>query len=69
MGGLGGYGGYGGYYNNYYDSYYYNNMYNNSYGMEPEAEDTISITTEVLPYSPLIWQVYVEPRDEEQCRV
>ncbi len=66
MGGMmGGYGGYGGYYNNYYDSYYYNNMYNNSYGMETE-EDSTSITTEVLPYSPLIWQVYVEPRDKSE---
>ena len=67
MGGMyGGYGGYGNYYNNYYDSYYYNNMYNNSYGMETGEEDTTSITTEVLPYSPMIWQVYVEPRDKEQ---
>ena len=65
MGGYGGLGGYGGYYNNYYDSYYYNNYYNNSYGMNmEEGEDTTTITTEVLPYSPLIWQVYVEPREE-----
>ena len=63
MMGMGGYGGYGGYYNNYYDSYYYDNYYNNSY-YETE-EDTTTITSEVLPYSPLIWQVYVEPRDEE----
>lgn len=63
----GGYGGYGDYYNNYYDSYYYNNMYNNSYGMDSgEEEESTSITTEVLPYSPMIWQVYVEPRDKEE---
>jgi hypothetical protein len=34
--------------------------------METGEEDTTSITTEVLPYSPMIWQVYVEPRDKEQ---
>ena len=66
MGGMmGGYGGYGGYYNNYYDSYYYNNLYNNSYGMS-EEESGPTITTEVLPYTPLIWQVYVEPRDKSE---
>ncbi|MBO5332298.1 MAG: hypothetical protein J6A72_07940 [Alistipes sp.] len=67
MGGMmGGYGGYGGYYNNYYDSYYYNNLYNNSYGMSEEEESGPTITTEVLPYTPLIWQVYVEPRDKSE---
>ena len=67
MGGMmGGYGGYGGYYNNYYDSYYYNNLYNNSYGMSEEEESGPTITTEELPYTPHIWQVYVEPRDKSE---
>ncbi len=73
--GYGGYGGYGGYpgygyggyydnyYNNYYDSYYYNNYYNNSYNYG-DTETTTTITTEVQPYSPMIWQVYIEREDE-----
>lgn len=73
--GYGGYGGYGGYpgygyggyydnyYNNYYDSYYYNNYYNNSYNYG-DTETTTTITTEVQPYSPMLWQVYIEREDE-----
>ena len=73
--GYGGYGGYGGYpgygyggyydnyYNNYYDSYYYNNYYNNSYNYS-DVETTTTITTEVHPYSPMIWQIYIEHQDE-----
>ncbi|MBR4996021.1 MAG: hypothetical protein IKY82_08170 [Alistipes sp.] len=65
--GYGGYGGYGGYYdnyyNNYYDSYYYNNYYNNSYNYG-ETETTTTITTEVQPYSPMLWQLYIEAADE-----
>ena len=60
--GMGGYGGmYGSYYPNYYDSYYYDSYYNDSYYQS--SEDTSTITSEVLPYTPIIWQVYVEPRD------
>ena len=70
MGGYGGYGdygyGYGGYgdyyYNNYYNSYYYNQMYNNSYYTD-DTTSTTTVTTEVQPYSPLLWQVYLEPRE------
>ena len=59
--GMGGYGGmYGSYYPNYYDSYYYDSYYNDSYY---QTDDTNTITSEVLPYTPIIWQVYVEPRD------
>ncbi len=73
--GYGGYGGYGGYpgygyggyydnyYNNYYDSYYYNNYYNNSYNYG-DTETTTTITTEVQPYSPMLWQIYIEREDE-----
>ena len=61
-GGMGGmYGGYD-YYNNYYDSYYYNSYYNNSYYTDTSSEDDAAITTtsEILPYTPLLWQVYIE---------
>lgn len=49
------------YYNNYYNSYYYNNYYGTS-----STEDTeILIITEILPYTPLLWQVFVEERDDD----
>ena len=38
---------------------YYNNSYN--YG---DTETTTTITTEVQPYSPMLWQVYIEREDE-----
>ena len=73
MGGMGGmYGGMGGmyggydYYNNYYyDSMYYNSYYNNSYYTNETEDDgeAITTTTEVLPYTPLLWQVYIEVTD------
>ena len=62
-----GYGGYGGYYdnyyNNYYDSYYYNNYYNNSYYYD-DTVTTTTITTEVQPYSPMLWQIYIEADED-----
>lgn len=57
-----GYGGYGDYYNNYYDSYYYNNYYNNSYYTDTNTTTITTITSEIQPYTPLLWQVYIEPR-------
>ena len=63
----GGYGGYGGYYGgygyypNYYNSMYYNNFYNNSYTTDTTESETV--TTEIQPYSPLLFQVYIEARD------
>ena len=65
-GGMGGmYGGmYGGYdyYNNYYNSYYYDSYYNNSYYTDTSTDDAaITTTSEVLPYTPMLWQVYIEP--------
>ena len=61
-GGMGGmYGGYD-YYNNYYNSYYYNSYYNNAYYTDTsEDESAITTTSEVLPYTPMLWQVYIEP--------
>lgn len=61
----GGYGyGSGGYYNNYYDSYYYNNYYNNYYNYggttDDETTTTVTTSTEIQPYTPLLWQVFIE---------
>ena len=62
----GGYGGYGGYYGgygyypNYYNSMYYNNFYNNSYTTDTTESETV--TTEIQPYSPLLFQVFIEKR-------
>lgn len=68
MGGMYGGGMYGGmyggydYYNNYYNSMYYNNYYNNSYTTDSSDEDVaITTTSEVLPYTPMLWQVYIQP--------
>ena len=59
-----GYYGYGNdYYNNYYyDSYYYDSYYNNSYYTDTTTTTT-TITSEIQAYTPLLWQVYIEPRD------
>lgn len=67
--GYGGYGGYGGYYNNYYNSYYnpyYYNYYNSSSSssddtsIEDEEEEVkVNITTEILPFTPLVFEIWV----------
>lgn len=50
-------------YNNYYDYYnYYNYNYNYS-ADDTETVTTRSIGTEILPYTPLIFTVFVEERD------
>ena len=73
--GMGGYGGYGGYYGNYYDSYYggygyggyydpyYSGYYNNYYGTSGTTTTTISTTTEIPSYCPLIFEFYIEPKE------
>ena len=73
--GMGGYGGYGGYYGNYYDSYYggygygnyydsyYGNYYDSYYGTSDTTTTTISTTTEIPSYCPLIFEFYIEPQD------
>lgn len=69
-----GYGGYGGYYNNYYNSYYnpyYYNYYNSgssssssSSSMEDEDEESkVTITTEILPFTPLVFDIWIYPYD------
>ena len=62
---------YNNYYNNYYYDYYYNNYYNsyyynNYYGNTSSEETEIITVSEVLPYTPLLWQIYVEEREEEE---
>lgn len=67
-GGYGGYGGYGSYYNNYYSNYYnpyYYDYYNSSSSSsdtstEDEKEEAkVTITTEILPFTPLIFEIWV----------
>lgn len=54
---------YGGYYNNYYGNYY--NGYYGGYGSSSDTSDntttTKSVSTEVPPFAPLIFQFYIEP--------
>jgi FKBP-type peptidyl-prolyl cis-trans isomerase len=45
-------------YYNYYDYNYYNYNYNVS---EEEVTSTKTISTEILPYTPLVFTLYVEP--------
>lgn len=62
--GYGGYypGYYGGYMGGYYDPYYsgYASSYDTS---ESETVTTTSISTEILPFTPLLFQIYVEPAE------
>lgn len=46
-------------YYNYYDYSYYN--YNYNYDSEDEVETTTKISTEILPYTPLVFTIYIEP--------
>lgn len=65
--GNGGY--YGGYYDNYYGSYlgglyggYYGGYYGSGY--DTTTETTTTVNTEILPFSPLFFEFYVEPDSE-----
>lgn len=67
----GGYGygsyGYGGYYPGYYGSYlggYYDPLYGSGYDNITETTVTTSVATEILPFTPLLFQIYVEPAEE-----
>ncbi len=60
----------GGYYGGYYDSYlgsylggYYGSYYGGYYGGDTSTETTTTINTEILPFSPLIFEFYIEPED------
>lgn len=48
-------------YYNYYDYSYYN--YNYNYNTETETTTTTTISTEILPYTPLVFTIYVEPNE------
>lgn len=65
-----GYGGYGNYYNNYYNSYYnpyYYNYLNSSSSSsssgssieDEEEEAKVTISTEILPFTPLVFEIWV----------
>ncbi len=60
------------YYNSYYDYYnpyynYYNyNYYNYNYNAnnaDTESSSVTTISTEILPYTPLVFTLYVEPKE------
>lgn len=46
-------------YYNYYDYNYYN--YNYNYDVDEDTVTTTTISTEILPYTPLVFTLYVEP--------
>ena len=48
-------------YYNYYDYSYYN--YNYNYDSTEETTTKTTISTEVLPYTPLVFTIYVEPNE------
>ncbi|WP_295936695.1 hypothetical protein [uncultured Alistipes sp.] len=57
---------YGGYYGNYYNNYY-GGYYGSSYGYDYDSSDTGStvttVSTEIPSFTPLIFQIYIEPED------
>lgn len=60
---------YGGYYNNYYNNYYggyYNSYYYDYYNSYDSSttETVYTTTTEIPPFTPLLFQIYIEPEDE-----
>lgn len=57
---------YGGYYGNYYDYYnygYYGNYYYDNNYSQQETVTTITISTEVQSYTPLLFQIYIEEEE------
>ena len=48
-------------YYNYYDYSYYN--YNYNYNTEEDTTTTTTISTEILPYTPLVFTIFVEPNE------
>ncbi len=51
------YSGYSSYYSGYYDSSYY-------YDYSSSSTDTTTISTEILPFAPLIFQIFIEAYDD-----
>ena len=54
---------YGSYGNPYYDYYNYYNYYNYEYDAG-ETVTTTTIGTEILPYTPLVFTIFVDPKEE-----
>ncbi len=54
--------GYGGYYDGYYSSYYGSDYYGQT---DESTTTTTTVTTEIPPYTPLIFQLYIEPETGE----
>ncbi len=48
-------------YYNYYDYSYYN--YNYNYDVEEDTTTKTTISTEILPYTPLVFTIFVEPNE------
>lgn len=56
---------YGSYYNNYYGGYY-GGYYGYDYGYDSStATTTTSVSTEIQAYTPLIFEIYIEPEKED----
>ncbi len=58
-----GYGGYGSYYDNYYGGNYYDPYYNYSTSGYSSNTQEQQVITEIQPYTPLIFEIYIEPVD------
>lgn len=66
--GSSGYGYGNGYGNGYYNSYYNNNYYNYDYYnySTSSSEEEAEIVTEIQPYTPLIFEIYIEASEEDE---
>lgn len=67
-GGMGGYGGYyGDYYGGYNGGYYGNYGYGGgmNYGNIGSQETKRTVSTEIPPFTPLIFEIYVEPKEKK----
>lgn len=59
------YGGYGGYGGGYYNPYYgYGSGYDTGSGSGSETTGKVTVTTEVPPFTPLLFELYIEPQDK-----
>ncbi len=61
---------YNNYYGNYYNSYYNNYNYGYGYGYGSDSgggttETVTTVSTEIPSYTPLLFEIYIEPQEEE----
>lgn len=54
---------YNGYYGGLYNNYYYNNYYYDDYSSS-SGSTTTTYSTEIPAYSPLLFEIYIEPKEE-----